>query len=160
MRPLMVTIAATAGALASGAEAAGREPADPVAGLIFLGAALAGYFLPSLIAGARSHQSSGPIFLLNLFLGWTFVGWVAALVWSSTQVHRDPAAAPSEAGLESSRSSGFLLVRGLARKMLRLAATLLTRRTALRSMPSRGATTCSTTQPATASTATATSSTR
>jgi len=40
------------------------------------------YFLPSLIAFLRQHKNSLAIFLLNLFLGWTVLGWVVSLVWS------------------------------------------------------------------------------
>jgi len=43
---------------------------------------LAFYFLPTIIALARRRQNTPAIFLLNFFLGWTFVGWVVALVWS------------------------------------------------------------------------------
>ena len=43
-----------------------------------------GYFIPSIIASFRHHNNYAPIFLLNLFFGWTFAGWVAALIWSST----------------------------------------------------------------------------
>jgi biotin transporter BioY len=42
------------------------------------------YFLPALIASQRKHTNKTPIFLTNLFLGWTLIGWVAALVWSTT----------------------------------------------------------------------------
>jgi hypothetical protein len=42
------------------------------------------YFLPTMVAVARS-RAVGPVFLLNLFLGWTLLGWVAALVWSATE---------------------------------------------------------------------------
>jgi hypothetical protein len=42
------------------------------------------YFLPTAIADQRHHREYAPIFVLNLLLGWTFVGWVAALVWSLT----------------------------------------------------------------------------
>ena len=45
---------------------------------------LALYFLPSIIAGHRKHRNRGAIKALNLLLGWTFVGWVIALVWSLT----------------------------------------------------------------------------
>jgi ABC-type Na+ efflux pump permease subunit len=38
------------------------------------------YFLPS-IAGRRK-RNAGAIFILNLLLGWTFIGWVVALVWA------------------------------------------------------------------------------
>jgi hypothetical protein len=42
------------------------------------------YFLPSIIAVARHHHNALAIFLLNLFLGWTMLGWVGSLVWSVT----------------------------------------------------------------------------
>ena len=43
---------------------------------------LALYFLPTIVAGGRHlHERTG-IFLLNLFLGWTFIGWVIALIWA------------------------------------------------------------------------------
>jgi heme/copper-type cytochrome/quinol oxidase subunit 3 len=40
------------------------------------------YFIPSIIANNRNHRQSTAIFLLNLLLGWTFIGWVAALIWA------------------------------------------------------------------------------
>lgn len=40
------------------------------------------YFLPAIIAGGREHHQGGSIFALNLFLGWTFMGWIAAFIWS------------------------------------------------------------------------------
>ena len=48
----------------------------------FFGVGFVSYFLPSIIALARSKRNLLSIFLLNLFLGWTFVGWVVALVWA------------------------------------------------------------------------------
>ena len=50
-------------------------------GWIFMGAILI-YFLPTILA-AR-HPNSTPIFALNLFLGWTVIGWVMAFVWACT----------------------------------------------------------------------------
>lgn len=41
-------------------------------------------FLPTAIAVIRGHQDSFAIFLTNLLLGWTFVGWLVALIWSFT----------------------------------------------------------------------------
>ncbi len=40
------------------------------------------YFLPVVIAASRMHRNSVPILLLNLFLGWTFLGWLVCLVWA------------------------------------------------------------------------------
>ncbi len=42
------------------------------------------YFLPAIIAENRKHHNKGAITVLNLLLGWTFVGWVAALVWAAS----------------------------------------------------------------------------
>ena len=41
------------------------------------------YFLPTLIAFLRQHKNKPAIFLLNLLLGWTVLGWVVSLVWSA-----------------------------------------------------------------------------
>jgi len=40
------------------------------------------YFLPSVIALAQSKRDLLAIFLLNLFLGWSVIGWIVALVWA------------------------------------------------------------------------------
>jgi len=41
------------------------------------------YFLPTIIAMARSKRDAMAIFLLNLFLGWSVIGWIVALVWAA-----------------------------------------------------------------------------
>ncbi len=43
------------------------------------------YFLPSIIALARSKRDLLAIFLLNLFLGWSMIGWIVALIWAAKQ---------------------------------------------------------------------------
>jgi hypothetical protein len=40
------------------------------------------YFLPFAIAFRRRRANTGAIFALNLFLGWSLIGWVVALVWA------------------------------------------------------------------------------
>ncbi|MFU5561724.1 superinfection immunity protein [Pseudomonas aeruginosa] len=42
------------------------------------------YFLPAIIAENRKHHNKGAITVLNVLLGWTLVGWVAALVWAAS----------------------------------------------------------------------------
>lgn len=42
------------------------------------------YLLPSVSAIVRGHQSWWAIVALNLLLGWTVIGWIAALIWSLT----------------------------------------------------------------------------
>lgn len=41
------------------------------------------YFIPTLYAKKVGHRNSDAILLLNLFLGWTFIGWVIAMVWAA-----------------------------------------------------------------------------
>ncbi|MEO1721340.1 MAG: superinfection immunity protein [Pseudomonadota bacterium] len=51
---------------------------EPLTGLIiFL------YILPAIIAQQRMVARRSGIWVLTIFLGWTFIGWVAALVWAS-----------------------------------------------------------------------------
>ena len=59
------------------------------------------YFLPTIIAILRRKANTGGIFVLNLLLGWTLIGWIGALVWSLSAdaqptiiVHNQPAGAP------------------------------------------------------------------
>ena len=55
-----------------------------ILGLLFVFGILAIYFLPSIIAVNRNHKNRIPIILVNILLGWSFVAWVLALVWSFT----------------------------------------------------------------------------
>ena len=50
--------------------------------LSFFGLWFVMYFLPSILAFARNKRDTAAIVLLNLFLGWTMIGWVVALVWA------------------------------------------------------------------------------
>jgi hypothetical protein len=50
----------------------------------FFGLGFLIYFAPSIVALARHKRNTLSIFLLNLFLGWTLIGWIIALVWAST----------------------------------------------------------------------------
>ena len=40
------------------------------------------YFIPSIISFKVKHLEKYSIFFLNLFLGFTFIGWIIALLWS------------------------------------------------------------------------------
>jgi len=44
------------------------------------------YFTPSLVASSRKHHNRVAIYVVNLFLGWTFIGWVVSLAWALTKV--------------------------------------------------------------------------
>jgi hypothetical protein len=39
------------------------------------------YFLPSFIA--KGCRNAGAITTLNALAGWTFVGWIVAIVWAA-----------------------------------------------------------------------------
>lgn len=40
------------------------------------------YFLPTIIACERGHKNAFAIFVLNVLLGWSIIGWAIALIWS------------------------------------------------------------------------------
>ncbi len=40
------------------------------------------YFAPVIIASLRGNRHADGVGVVNLFLGWTFVGWVVALAWA------------------------------------------------------------------------------
>jgi len=40
------------------------------------------YSLPGYVALHRQHKKAMPIFLTNVFLGWTVIGWIGCLIWS------------------------------------------------------------------------------
>lgn len=40
------------------------------------------YFLPIIVAQGRNLKNSNTILVVNIFLGWTLIGWVVALAWS------------------------------------------------------------------------------
>lgn len=60
----------------------GDNPGSVALVCMLLCAAIVFYFLPTIIGQRKSNAKA--IFVLNLFLGWTFIGWVIALVWATT----------------------------------------------------------------------------
>lgn len=53
-------------------------------GFLIIVLVVVAYLLPTIVASARHHRNAGAIFVLNLLLGWTFLFWAVALVWSFT----------------------------------------------------------------------------
>lgn len=54
--------------------------------ILIIGAFIIGvffYFIPSIVG--RHKTNARAILVLNLFLGWSFIGWVVALVWACTK---------------------------------------------------------------------------
>jgi hypothetical protein len=58
-------------------------------GILIIILAIGLYFLPGIVAHMRRHHNENSIVLLNLFLGWTVLGWLAALIWSASAVKDD-----------------------------------------------------------------------
>lgn len=50
--------------------------------IFWLGFAAVLYFLPTIIAAYKKHPSILWIFLINLFFGWTFIGWLIPVLWA------------------------------------------------------------------------------
>lgn len=40
------------------------------------------YFVPTIVAYRKHKASRAAILAFNFFLGWTFLGWVFALIWA------------------------------------------------------------------------------
>ncbi len=41
-----------------------------------------GYFIPTVIAFLRKHKDAPAIAAVNIFLGWSVVGWFVAFIWA------------------------------------------------------------------------------
>lgn len=74
---LLATGVAISGAFAV---VTGKLDAIFIGGLLMIGAVI--YFIPSMVAALRQHRNKSGIILLNIFLGWTLLGWVGALIWA------------------------------------------------------------------------------
>ncbi len=81
---LLVLVAAVLGSASASYDSMAGDPAmeGVVAILTLLGFmfSIVLYFLPSIVG--RKKKNFGSILVLNIFLGWTFIGWVVALAWA------------------------------------------------------------------------------
>jgi hypothetical protein len=50
-----------------------------IGGLLILTILLGLYFVPGILATARHAKNVAPVWVIDIFLGWTLVGWVVAL---------------------------------------------------------------------------------
>ena len=69
--------------------------------LLILGLAL--YFAPAIVATRKRHPQETAITTLNLFLGWTLIGWVVALVWAVSKSTPRPVIVQTVAAAEPER---------------------------------------------------------
>jgi uncharacterized protein involved in cysteine biosynthesis len=52
-----------------------------IEGAVVLGALML-YLVPAMIADAREREDAFAVTMVNILLGWTVIGWFAALVWA------------------------------------------------------------------------------
>lgn len=69
---------------------------------IFLLILLCIYFIPSIVASQREKKDKTAIVVVNIFLGWTLIGWVVALAWACMEDTLEiPTIPPVKAGAVS-----------------------------------------------------------
>ena len=66
--------------------AGGSDAGATIAGIIGIVGALVVYWVPAVTAWVRHVPNKGSVFVVNLFLGWTVIGWIVALAMAM----RDP----------------------------------------------------------------------
>jgi len=79
-----VHITPTIGSILAIADTSADSTIATGSGFILLGLGMLFYFLPSILARGRNHHNTGAVFVINLLLGWTLVGWAVALAWAFT----------------------------------------------------------------------------
>lgn len=71
-------------------DSAGSSLGGAVEGFIILALFFAWYFIPTFVARGRHTVNLGAVFVVNVFLGWTVLGWVVAIamaVGGMTRTH-------------------------------------------------------------------------
>jgi hypothetical protein len=66
-------------------------------------AAIMLYLLPAHIANRRGHKEQLAIFIVNLFLGWSLIGWVGCLAWALAYGGPLPSSADGGAALHTAK---------------------------------------------------------
>ena len=63
--------------------------ASAIASAVFLFLGL--HFLPTFVAVLRRNQHAFLIFVLNILVAWTVIGWIVLLVWAAVgEERREP----------------------------------------------------------------------
>lgn len=62
-----------------------------IAAIAFLLIVAVVYFIPTIAAYRNHHTRADAVLFLNLFLGWTLVGWVVAAIWATSNIRRKSA---------------------------------------------------------------------
>jgi hypothetical protein len=61
----------------------GHLSSGTLAGTMLVFAIVGAYFFPTIVAAARKVPNQGSVFVINLFLGWTLIGWIVALAMAA-----------------------------------------------------------------------------
>jgi hypothetical protein len=77
----------------------GSDTGSVILGFAFWALIIIAYWAPTLIAWTRHVPNLAQVAIVNGFLGWTFVGWVVALVMAVKSV-------PHAAGAVGPRAEG------------------------------------------------------
>ena len=48
------------------------------------------HFLPTFVAVVRQHRHAVLILVLNIFFGWTIIGWLVLLIWAAVGEEKGP----------------------------------------------------------------------
>jgi hypothetical protein len=40
------------------------------------------FWMPTIVAVLNNHPNTLMIFLINMFFGWTLIGWLVAMIWA------------------------------------------------------------------------------
>ena len=56
--------------------------------IIFVIIGIGMYFIPTIVAKVRGVSNLGSVAVINVFLGWTFVGWIIALAMACKSVYQ------------------------------------------------------------------------
>lgn len=78
--------------------AASSSGSNALGGIIVLVALVLGaamYFLPTIIAVKRKVPNVGSVVVINIFLGWSVIGWVASLAMAARSVQPATAVTPA-----------------------------------------------------------------
>lgn len=68
-------------------EETGGEALAGILGVLFI---LGIYLIPTFVAATRKVPNAGSVFVINLLLGWTLIGWVVALAMAARSTPPPP----------------------------------------------------------------------
>lgn len=71
----------------------GVNPWSGILALLSFAPLIALYLLPGIVASRRKKANRQAIWVVTILLGWTVIGWIAALIWAFLVEEKDQRAA-------------------------------------------------------------------